>query len=83
MVVLVIGGVGFIMGRSDGGSMVAGMRLFLWSWVLGMISYSLYGIGALKALEQVEPWGALLVGIAGGLLPLLAYATLGLGRRRH
>jgi beta-N-acetylhexosaminidase len=83
LVVLVIGGVGFAMGRSDGGSMVAGMRLFLWSWVLGMIGYSLYGIGALKALEQVEPWGALLVGIAGGLLPLLAYATLGLVRRRH
>ena len=77
LAVVVIGGTGFIVGHGDGGSAVTGTRLFLWSWVLGMVGYTLYGVGALGALEQVGKWGALLAGILGGLLPLVAYAAAG------
>jgi beta-N-acetylhexosaminidase len=82
LAMVIIGGTGFVAGRNNGGSTITGMRLFLWSWVLGMVGYTLYGLGALKAMEQVGAWGPLLTGIVGGLLPLLAYVTLGRLSRR-
>ena len=77
LAMVIIGGTGFIAGRNNGGSTTTGMRLFLWSWVLGMVGYTLYGMGVLKAMEQIGAWGPLLTGILGGLLPLIAYATVG------
>jgi beta-N-acetylhexosaminidase len=77
---LMIGGIGFVMGRNDTGSTVVGVRLALWIWLLGMVGYILYGLGALEALkiqERVGAWGALLTGVIGGLLPVTIYATLG------
>lgn len=74
--VMIIGGIGFVLGRNDGGSTVTGVRLFLWSWMLGMVGYTLYGIGWLKSVEQIGAGGALLAGVLGGLLPVLGYAAL-------
>ena len=82
LAMVIIGGTGFLAGRNNGGSTITGMRLFLWSWVLGMAGYTLYGLGVLKAMEQVGAWGPLLTGILGGLVPLLAYATVGRLSRR-
>ncbi len=84
MAVIIIGAVGFVTGRGESGSTITGMRLSLWSWVTGMASYSLYGVGALEAAEQVGAWGAFLTGAVGGLLPLIVFVALGrLKRRRH
>jgi hypothetical protein len=84
MAVVIIGGTGFVVGRNNGGSTFTGLRLFLLSWVLGMMGYTLYGIGVLEPVEEIGAWGALLTGIAGGILPLFLYSTVGrLGRRRH
>ena len=77
LAVAMIGSAGFIMGRGDGGSAVTATRLFLGSWVLGMVGYSLYGIGAVEALERFGEWGALIAGVLGGFVPLLVYATVG------
>lgn len=81
----IIGGTGFVVGRNDGGSTVTGVRLFLWTWFLGMVGYILYGIGALEAWdvrERAGAWGALLTSVVGGLLPLIVYAALGRLDRR-
>ncbi len=80
-----VGGAGFIVGRQRNGSAATGMRLFLWSWIVGMASYTLYGVGRLGALESVGAWGASLAGTLGGLLPVLGYLLLGrwLTRHRH
>jgi hypothetical protein len=75
--VAIISSTGFVMGRADNGSAVTAMRLFLWCWVCGMVVYTLYGIGGLPFMEGLGVWGAVLTGIAGGLLPLIAYAVRG------
>jgi beta-N-acetylhexosaminidase len=80
---VVISGLGFILGRSDGGSTLIGLRLLLWTWIFGMLGYTLYGIGALKALEQVGEIGALMTSTIGGLVPLATYAVLGRFNRRE
>jgi hypothetical protein len=77
---MVIGIAGFMVGSNDGGSAVVGMRLLLWTWVLGMAGYTLYAIGALDVLGVHNPdreSGARLAGVVGGLLPLVAYVVLG------
>ena len=79
----VVGAVAFVVGRHDGGSAVTGIRLFLWCWVLGMVGYALYGLGALDADAQVGEWGPLLAGILGGIVPLAVYVVLGLFVRRE
>jgi hypothetical protein len=80
--VVVIGAMGFVVGRHDGGSAVSGMRLFLWCWIFGMAGYVLYGIGAVDATDQLGVWGPLLAAIAGGLVPLVIYSVLGRFFRR-
>jgi hypothetical protein len=77
LAVAFIGAMGFIVGRHDGGSAVTGMRLFLWCWVIGMIGYVLYGIGALEAIEEVGQWGPVLAGVVGGLVPLVLFLLFG------
>jgi hypothetical protein len=77
---IIIGGTGFVVGRNDGGSTVTGMRLFLWTWILGMAGYALYALGGLDALgvpARLGAWGALLTSVIGGLLPVTIYMTLG------
>ena len=77
---IIIGGTGFVVGRNDGGSTVAGMRLFLWTWILGMAGYALYALGGLDALgvpARLGAWGALLTSVIGGLLPVTIHMTLG------
>ena len=62
---LIIGGTGFAVGRNNGGSATVGMQLFLLTWLLGMVSYTLYGIGVLEALnihDWVGTWSASLTG---------------------
>ncbi len=80
--VAIIGAMGFVVGRHDGGSAVSGMRLSLWCWIFGMAGYVLYGIGALDTDDQLGVWGPLLAGIAVGLVPLVVYAVLGRLLRR-
>jgi hypothetical protein len=80
--VAIIGAMGFVVGRHDGGSAVSGMRLSLWCWIFGMAGYVLYGIGALDTDNQLGVWGPLLAGIAVGLVPLVVYAVLGRLLRR-
>jgi hypothetical protein len=80
--VVIIGAMGFVVGRHDGGTAVSGMRLSLWCWIFGMAGYVLYGIGALDTDKQLGIWGPLLTGIAAGLVPLVVYAILGRLLRR-
>jgi hypothetical protein len=40
-----------------------------------MVAYTLYGIGGMAFMEGLGVWGGVLAGIAGGLLPLIAYAV--------
>jgi beta-N-acetylhexosaminidase len=83
LTVAAIGALGFVAGRHDGGSAVSGMRLFLWCWIVGMAGYVLYGIGVLGADDQLGGWDPLMAGIIGGLMPLVAYITLGRLFRRE
>lgn len=72
-----IGALGFVVGRHDGGSATTGLRLFLWCWIFGMIGYVVYAVGVLEDVEQVETGGPVLAGVITGLIPLVLYATLG------
>ena len=81
---LILGTIGFIVGRNNS-TTVVGLRLFLWTWLLGMFSYTLYAIGALEALQvnkRVGAWSALLMGVVGAMLPIALYATSGRLRKR-
>ena len=74
MEVEIIGVTGFVVGSSNGKSADSGVQLLLWIWLLGMLNYSLYAIGALELLGIYDQGqGALLVSISGGLLPLAFY----------
>jgi hypothetical protein len=76
---MLIGGIGFVVGRNETGSTVVGMRLGLWVWMLGMVGYILYGLGALEVLkvrERVGAWGALLTSVVSGLLPMIIYTAV-------
>jgi beta-N-acetylhexosaminidase len=75
--VMIIGSVSFVVGRGDGGSTLTAMRLFLWTWVLGMVGYTMYGVGVLKIVERAGGWGAPLTGLVASLLPLAVYAVSG------
>ncbi len=75
--VVLIGALAFVIGRHDGGSIVTGLRLFLWCWIFGMVGYTLYATGLLEEIEQIEAGGPVLAGILAGLVPLAIYATLG------
>jgi hypothetical protein len=77
LTVAIIGAMGFVLGRQDGGSAVTGMRMFLWCWVFGILAYVLYGLGVFKDVEQVEARGPFLAAIIGGLIPLAIYLVLG------
>jgi beta-N-acetylhexosaminidase len=85
--VVLIGALGFVIGRHDGGSIVTGLRLFLWCWIFGMVGYTLFAIGLLEEVEQIGAGGPVLAGVLTGVLPLAIYATLGrlyrLGRSRR
>jgi hypothetical protein len=85
--VMIIGGTGFVIGRANGGTTVNGMKLFLWSWMLGMLGYILYGIGALESTrvgERFGEWTPLLVGALSGILPLAIHtASERLVKRPH
>jgi uncharacterized membrane protein YeaQ/YmgE (transglycosylase-associated protein family) len=81
---LILGTIGFVIGRNNS-TTVVGLRLFLWTWLLGMVSYTLYALGALEALKvnkHVGAWSALLMGVVGAMLPLVLYATSGQLRKR-
>jgi hypothetical protein len=74
IVMLIIGVTGFVVGSSNGKSADSGVQLLLWIWLLGMLNYSLYAIGALELLGIYDQGqGALLVSTSGGLLPLAFY----------
>jgi beta-N-acetylhexosaminidase len=75
--IVMIGALGFVVGRHDGGSATTGLRLFLWCWIFGMIGYVVYAVGVLEDVEQVETGGPVLAGVITGLIPLVLYATLG------
>jgi beta-N-acetylhexosaminidase len=75
---LIIGVTGFVVSSNNGKSADSGVQLLLWIWLLGMLNYSLYAIGALELLgiyDQGQGSGALLMGVSGGLLPLAIYVV--------
>ena len=81
---LILGAASFAVGRKNS-TTVVGLRLFLWTWLLGMASYTLYAIGALEAMQmnkRVGAWSALLIGVIGAVLPIALYATSGRLRER-
>ncbi|MGA9351787.1 MAG: glycoside hydrolase family 3 N-terminal domain-containing protein [Anaerolineae bacterium] len=69
----VVGGANYLVQRNDGHSLSRRLRFFLLSLVGGLAGYSLYGLNLPGAglFRQLSPdWGALLMCLLFGLLPL-------------
>lgn len=79
-----LGGVGFVIGRNGGTSVVIGLRVFLWSWILSLAVYSSYGLGILGswgAQGWPKTWSGVASGIVGSIPPL-AYIVVCCVRQR-
>ena len=70
---LAVGGASYLVQRNDGHSLSRRLRFFLLSLAAGLAGYSLYGLnlpGAGLFRRLSSAWGALLVCLLSGLLPL-------------
>ena len=71
-------GIGFWLALVAGHAPIQLLAAGLWGLVGGLAAYVLYGLGWLPGATQLQraagPWGAAIVGFAGGALALLARA---------